>query len=166
MIKFNATVFKTLMIIALAPAALAIIVGNPPLGILVALICLSILVPSFQPFRWFGRAISNLFSGLSSMINTILSGTFSVIAATITGFFGLLTFGWLPGRRGAKFLGGWEHWKLLSRHNNGLLIDGHRYHLSQKASFESVLTVGGTHIAKQPACFRCEGGIRHDIRVQ
>lgn len=142
--NLNVTVFKALMVIGLAPAVLALIAGNPPLGILIALICLSLLIPSFRPFRWIGEAISRLFGGLLKGVGAVIGGFFQLLGAIFGGFFRLFTFGWWPaGGRGAKFLRGWDHWKLLSRQHNGLLVDGHRYRLSEKASFECVLTVGG-----------------------
>lgn len=143
MAGFIKWIFKALMVVALAPVAIAMIVANPQIGLLVALICTSILIPSFKPLSWLSRGVSDVFSGLFQMINTFVTGIFSLIGAVIAGFFSLLTLGWLPSGRGAKFLGGYKRWKLLNRGNKGLLIDGYRLRLSEKASFESVLTVGG-----------------------
>lgn len=142
--KLNVTFFKALLIIGLAPAVLAIMAANPLIGLIIGLLFLSWVVPSFRPFTWVGTSISNLVGGFIKGVGAIVGGAFRLIGAMIGGLFRSLTFGWLPsGRRGAKFLSGWKHWQPLSRNNDGLLIDGHKYRLSAKASFESVLTVGG-----------------------
>lgn len=142
--NLNVTFLKVLIIIALAPAVLAIAVANPLLGIPVLLIALSVLLPNFRPLGWTGAAFSRAFGGLFNAIGAVVGGFFQLIGAIVVGLFRLLTFGWVPGgRRGARFLRGWDHWKLLSRYHKGLLVDGHRYRLTEKASFESVLTIGG-----------------------
>jgi|GEM_PF-164489 len=146
---------KALMVIALAPAAVTAFASNPVVGIIVAGIFLSVLVPGFRPFRWTWDAFRGLVRGLFDMIKTIITGIANVLTAliggsasilgvTVGGIFSFLTFGWSPlGGRGAKFLGGFDHWRLLGRRHNGLLVDGYRYRLTEKASFESILTVGG-----------------------
>ena len=146
---------KALMVIALGPAAITAVTSNPPIGIIVSLVVLSMLVPGFRPFNWLINSIKSLVSGIFDMIKTIFTGianiltaitggTFTVLGAMIGGFFSFLTFGWSPfGQRGAKFLGGLDHWKLLGRRHKGLVVDGYRYRLTEKASFESILTVGG-----------------------
>lgn len=157
--NFNKLFFKTLMVIALAPAALALVVGNPPIGIIVVLVCLSLLIPSFRPLAWTMRQIGNLFSGLINMITSLIGGVFRIIGAIFGGVFkligGILKFvfggmfagaGWLftGGSSGpSRFMGWWERSWLLSSSHGGFLVDGRSSRLSETASYENVLVQGG-----------------------
>lgn len=47
------------------------------------------------------------------------------------------------GKGSASFLSPWQRWRLLSERHEGFLIDGVLRALSRKASFQSVLVVGG-----------------------
>jgi len=65
-------------------------------------------------------------------------------------------FRWLffAGRRweGARYLGAVEEQKFLNRRNKGWLVDGRNKRLSEKISYQSVLTVGGMGKGKS-SCF-------------
>ncbi len=142
MARLNTLFLKALIIIALAPAVFAVLVGNPPVGIILALIFLAWVVPAFRPFAALSRAFSSFFTGIAHMLAAFITGIFKFLTAIIAGPFKLLALGIRP-RQGAKFLGGIDHWRLLGRGHDGLLVDGYHYRLTEKASFESVLTVGG-----------------------
>ncbi len=126
--KLNSLFFKLVLIVALVPLAPAILIViatiSPILLPIVILILFAWLVPSFRPLSFIGR----LFTGIFAILGDVL------------GFL----FGWiLFGQRGARFMSFWEKWSLLNNGNNGFLVDGHSKRLSDKVSFESVLTVGG-----------------------
>ena len=135
--KFNTLIFKGLIIIALAPAVLALAVGNPIIGIPVLLICLSALIPSFRPLAWTSRQVGALFSGVFGLIGSLFKTLFGGIFAGL---------GWLVtgGAVGAsRFMGGWERSWLLSSSHEGFLVDGRSSRLSETASYENVLVQGG-----------------------
>lgn len=126
--KLNQLFFKGIVILALLPLVPGIIGAlaaiSPLLVVLVIFGLGSWVIPSFRPFQWVWALISGL-------------------AAMLASFFGFL-FGWIPfGLRGARFMGPWDRWKLLKSTHKGFLVDGHKKRLSEKVSFESVLTVGG-----------------------
>ncbi|MGB0438511.1 MAG: type IV secretory system conjugative DNA transfer family protein [Paracoccaceae bacterium] len=62
------------------------------------------------------------------------------LCAALDGVRGLLR---RKGRGSAAFLSSWHRWRLLSEHHEGFLLDGVWRALSRKASFQSVLVVGG-----------------------
>ncbi len=81
--------------------------------------------PGFRPLGWFADILAGIASGF----------------ARIVGFlFGAIP---LPGQNNARFMNGFDRWGLIGKSQKGLLIDGHKNRLSEKASFESALTVGG-----------------------
>lgn len=126
--KLNGLFLKFLIIVALlplVPAVLGSIAAISPILLVILIFGLGAwFVPSFQPLHWLGT----LTSGLAAMLGS---------------FLGFL-FGWIPvGRRGARFMGVWERWRLLNSSHKGFLLDGQKKRLSEKVSCESVLTVGG-----------------------
>lgn len=126
--KFSSVFLKFILIVALlplVPAILAAMAAISPLLVLIAIpMILAWLFPALRPFRLVGRLFSGAFALMGDMLGFL--------------------FGWIPfGQRGARFMGFWEKWLLLNKNNTGFLVDGHTKRLSAKASFESVLTVGG-----------------------
>ena len=128
--KFNKWFFKLIVICALLTALPGIMIAAgsaAPLILLgIALFLCWKYCPGFRPFSWIG-----------AMVATIVKIPFAII-----GFL----FGWLPGINGksrARFMGVFERFILLNPHHKGFLIDGYNKRLSEKDSFESVLTVGG-----------------------
>ena len=128
--KINKWFFKLIVICALLTALPGILIAAgsaaPLLLVGIALFLCWKYLPGFRPFSWIG-----------AMIATIVKIPFAIV-----GFL----FGWLPGLNGksnAKFMGIFDRFVLLNSHHNGFLIDGHKKRLSEKDSFESVMTVGG-----------------------
>lgn len=130
--NFNKSFLKWILIIGLlpvAPGALVAIGSASPL--LLALIFLFLaykFIPGFRPF-------SALFCALGS----VLRGVGYVVVMPFAFLAGLIPFG----GRGARFMAFHERFGLIGSGQKGLLVDGHKLRLSEKASFESVITVGG-----------------------
>lgn len=143
--QFNKTLVKVIVVLALLPLVPAIlgavIAASPLLIVLLALGVGGWLLPGF----WRG-----------------LSGLIGALAALAQGVFGFL-FGRLDfSRRSARFMGPIERLGLLGPGRDGLLVDGHYLRISEKTSFQSMLTVGGMGTGKSstfvlPNLFRLDG---------
>jgi len=127
--KFNKWFFIVIVVIALIPILPGII---PALGaiapILVVLVFFGVAYkfwPGFRPIGWLADILSGIVSGFATAIGFL---------------FGAIP---LPGQSNARFMNSFDRWGLIGKGQSGLLIDGHKNRLSEKASFESVLTVGG-----------------------
>ena len=127
--KLNKWFFTGLIVIALLPILPGIILALGAMSpILIVLIFFGVAYkfwPGFAPIRWLADFLSGIVSG---------------IARGISFLFGAVPF---PSFGSARFMNGFDRWGLIGRSQKGLLIDGNKYRLSEKASFESVLTVGG-----------------------
>lgn len=130
--NFNKGFLKWILIIGLIPVVPGLIVSigsASPLLLLIILLFLAYkFIPGFRPF-----------SMTFSAIGTVLRGIGYAIA---------LPFAFLAGRipigqRGARFMPFYERFGLIGVGEKGFLVDGHRLRLSEKASFESIITVGG-----------------------
>lgn len=134
--KFNKTVFKILVVLALLPLAPAIIAGAVALSPVALAIALIFGLKAFKPLSRGSKAalsgIGGLFNGLSSRVLGIFTGMFKAV-------------GWLFGMSApkARFMGWLDRWLLLQKSHAGFLVDGRKARLSEKASYESLLIQGG-----------------------
>ena len=139
MSRLNALVIKILVVLALLPLAPAIIgtiaAISPLLPFALLLVLGWMFIPGFRPVGWLLSALRGVFRA----VGAVVVGTLSVFGKCVGFLFGALAFQ----KPGARFMGFFERMMLLNAGNRGFLVDGHKRRLSEKNSFQSVVTVGG-----------------------
>lgn len=137
--RFNGTLIKILAILALLPLVPSIMISitaiSPILPFLLILALGWVFIPGFRPVGWLLSALGGFFRTIASVLFTALA----IVGKSIALLFGLLP---LP-TRSARFMGFFERLLLLNSGHRGFLLDGHRKRLSEKHSFQSIITVGG-----------------------
>lgn len=130
--NFNKGFLKWILIIGLIPVVPGVVVSigsASPLALVLILLFLAYkFIPGFRPF-----------SALFGAIGAVLRGIGTVVALPFAFLAGMIPIG----QRGARFMAFHERFGLIGAGLDGFLVDGHRLRLSEKASFESIVTVGG-----------------------